>query len=101
PLPPHPSHLSLHDALPISDSGTPITDVAWQEVDGRIRKDAPDFNRLRPLVDLYRRSGLQQPALVQHLDMTAKQQRLQRLGGRVEDRKSTRLNSSHVKISYA
>src|SRR5256885_8760331 len=34
-------------------------------------------------------------------DQSAKSRRTQRQGGLVEDRKSTRLNSSHLVISYA
>src|SRR5699024_12112984 len=85
--------LSLHDALPISaalrdrrirgvvGNGTPIhdffTDTAWQARVPRITRDT-----------LAHLAGVSPGAVFEHLRDRA-------------DRKSTRLNSSHVSISYA
>src|SRR5207302_11064248 len=83
PAPPHTSTLSLHDALPIS-RGAPAGDHPPRhqaaERAGRAhrrRAAAPGGDGLRPGA----------PA--------------RRWARQAEDRKSTRLNSSHVKISYA
>src|SRR5690606_41633065 len=77
--------LSLHDALPILDHHRPVplvvgADVAEVEALGQLE------------VDLDRRHlpGAADGVAALHGDLRA-----------VEDRKSTRLNSSHVKISYA
>src|SRR5256885_10582526 len=66
--------LSLHDALPISQSQEP------QHAHGRVERDLPGADAGVLLVG-----------------------RRQQLGGRrrTADRKSTRLNSSHLVISYA
>src|SRR5690349_23411524 len=72
--------LSLHDALPILLA---LARVVEREVEHRLREaerqrgdgDAADFQRAQELAEPHR--------------------------GIAEDRKSTRLNSSHVEISYA
>src|SRR5207249_10618995 len=99
--PTRPSTLSLHDALPIYQrllERMPHVqgagDVGWRQLDaigrpgvvGARRKIAGGFPALVPA--LLDRRGVE--ALVQHLLA---------LGARQRDRKSTRLNSSHVSIS--
>src|SRR5439155_22427098 len=71
--------LSLHDALPISLSPAPS--------DGPRRRLAADQDRIRP--DHHPRA-----VFPIHGEVPA-------VGGGWGDRKSTRLNSSHVAISYA
>src|SRR5690606_40403567 len=99
PAPTPPSHtLSLHDALPIYDLHTRgirphlrihpsprVAQIPWEVL-------APDPGlRLLDIADL----SLLAPAGVVHTpSRTAR-------AWSTEDRKSTRLNSSHVKISYA
>src|SRR5690606_40160825 len=85
----------LHDALPISDLG-----LSWQELDG-IRQ-LPDYEqwylpyspRAGAVRNIYAPAGSQNRLLASV-----------EVGGLLDshdaDRKSTRLNSSHVKISYA
>src|SRR5690606_42023538 len=71
--------LSLHDALPISDVGQQV-DRHQRRADGR----EDPFVRLRKQVHAL------------SLDEEVRQPEQEQV-----DRKSTRLNSSHVKISYA
>src|SRR5690606_42110476 len=85
PPPTAPYTLSLHDALPISPAGTcqrgpiSILDVITQDLPGRL--DVPV-----PVSGVARESRLKLFLAEPYLPT---------------DRKSTRLNSSHVKISYA
>src|SRR5690606_41529637 len=90
----HPTHaeiytLSLHDALPIYGAGGKI---------GALDILAAKLQKLwggNPV-------GLEDLALVAALDQRLLRQDSRRAGsGNEKDRKSTRLNSSHVKISYA
>src|SRR5690625_7547385 len=74
--------LSLHDALPI-----------W----GRLHPDRPDHRRNLGAADVGHMVGLG-CAADSHADHALL---LSRLNGALGDRKSTRLNSSHVAISYA
>src|SRR5690606_41751923 len=79
---------SLHDALPISDAqeGAPL----------RVRREHADAARARGLRGAGRPSVLgERLARRPHRRLRAPSQPVH------EDRKSTRLNSSHVKISYA
>src|SRR5437870_8580920 len=70
PAPPRPYTLSLHDALPISSSGTPRASRRRpRSRRGRAPRSSPRAGPSRTLT--------------------------------TRDRKSTRLNSSHVAISYA
>src|SRR5690606_41420165 len=83
PTPPHLSTLSLHDALPISP-----------------------LHRMCPLLDkqTIRSSTRHHPDRSPLGDRTQEFLRDEQTvvaGTRCRDRKSTRLNSSHVKISYA
>src|SRR5207302_4914307 len=79
PTPPQPYTLSLHDALPISARG-------------RASRPRPRRGRPAPCAPAGPRAGERRsPA----------QTRCRRARGGALDRKSTRLNSSHVKISYA
>src|SRR5207247_10535529 len=97
--PPARSPLSLHDALPISFSveRTPemIRAVLRAGANGYVSKDAPSSQVVAAL-----------QAAVQGLTAlgTAEAHALSRSGEPIplaEDRKSTRLNSSHEWISYA
>src|SRR5205814_10572859 len=101
PSPPHPSPLSLHDALPICLGG------ALLDVVEHLRERAEVRHRVAQLtvheaagVDVAvvkpRQDGL--AAGVDDAGLLALE--LQHVGART-DRKSTRLNSSHLGISYA
>src|SRR5690606_40962046 len=92
PAPTQTSTLSLHDALPIS-----VADLAG------------DMRRLQHLLDAaaaevgaqhVEQLGHGRPAQVWREEPVRAHQR-QREHQQLQDRKSTRLNSSHVKISYA
>src|SRR5690606_41991226 len=84
--------LSLHDALPIFLHHAPGGSVNVETVD--VRLDRCVLDGLDPLVQLL--AGLVQPLGRALLGLV---RQLRRRGA--GDRKSTRLNSSHVKISYA
>src|SRR5690606_41649898 len=91
------STLSLHDALPISGKRAARADAHRDPLAaGGGRGDRPGdvegFAAQRPLVQepLHPRGGGGQPGVELGDELPADQ-----------DRKSTRLNSSHVKISYA
>src|SRR3712207_6856965 len=60
----------------------------------------PDAPRLAPQREHGRRGGDPQPCHAQHVH-AREQQHGERRSEIVEDRKSTRLNSSHANISYA
>src|SRR5690606_41898415 len=86
--------LSLHDALPISLVDVALDDLPL-ELEGLLRK-------LEQVVELGEQALLvtgEAEAQARAID----RHDAERAGllGRAEDRKSTRLNSSHVKISYA
>src|SRR5207249_12272299 len=87
PPPPQTSTLSLHDALPISARAH--------------RARAVERHHQRPA----HRSGLQLPGPVLQVHIPAHRAHVQprrlAMALELEDRKSTRLNSSHVSISYA
>src|SRR5690606_41591261 len=92
--------LSLHDALPISGAGT-LNDEGLGRIALRVEGDderrAPKIPERRA-----RRDGLDArpdaPVLAEPGDVL---ELPLGLGKARPDRKSTRLNSSHVKISYA
>src|SRR5207253_9977299 len=87
--------LSLHDALPISrKSAGPATVVGIRSA-GR-RKAKPTAKTTRPPRTPRRRGGALPPR-----KLSAGASARFRVGGSPIDRKSTRLNSSHVAISYA
>src|SRR5690606_41444773 len=91
--PPRVPTLSLHDALPISASRhRRVCARDWRD-HGRIRdlQGGAAGTPAVPGVGPYR-AGLRHATGVQHLSRVVSQ---------TSDRKSTRLNSSHVKISYA
>src|SRR5690606_40023205 len=99
PRPPDPYTFSLHDALPIS---------AEREVGGRQRLLAEQVQEVAlVLVAVERAQQPVAPAMVLHPRVvpggdTLGAERQRRVEEVAElDRKSTRLNSSHVKISYA
>src|SRR5690606_41657393 len=79
------SPLSLHDALPIWDDD-PVSRIVAGAARGR-RLTTPSGRDTRPTSDRVRE------AMFTSLEAMS--------GGLARDRKSTRLNSSHVKISYA
>src|SRR5690606_40838988 len=90
--------LSLHDALPI-----------WIIDATKIRAQSEHRINARPVGGRGHHRvfivGVESRRLeiVLHVDMRLRESRWreQRLTGELADRKSTRLNSSHVKISYA
>src|SRR5207302_10431168 len=88
PPPPESCTLSLHDALPISDQGHP----AGQRLPGQPH-GLEDERDARQRVDHRQPVHVRRPA---HRAADHRPFALDEL-----DRKSTRLNSSHVKISYA
>src|SRR5690606_41364919 len=95
------STVSLHAALPISQAGLAgaVGDgghAAVVLVATAVEDDRVDAGGLGALGD----QGADGAGLVRLRRLGAAEVRLHG-GGRREDRKSTRLNSSHVKISYA
>src|SRR5207302_8306218 len=99
PAPHHTSSLPLPDALPIS-SDPPRHLPVLSQIDHRTQQRRQRHNLARPARPEDVANGLEvRPAepLVR-LEMRALGPLVPRVD---EDRKSTRLNSSHVKISYA
>src|SRR5690606_42028894 len=80
--------LSLHDALPIS-----FPDV--NEYRGKLLEGIRDFSRRKENLE---EKWLSFAPLISYHEMDLTDDESYR---RMKDRKSTRLNSSHVKISYA
>src|SRR5439155_26846722 len=97
PPPPHIYTLSLHDALPISprscSHGHPAEGTAARPPRHRRRPPSRSPSRQRRRRAHIERSA-QRPA-------SCSAPRAETVGYSSEDRKSTRLNSSHVAISYA
>src|SRR5690606_41385880 len=83
--------LSLHDALPISSLDPPQVRDRAQRREQRARAHQRDVARERVCIQAVVRAHRLDES---RLDRNEQQHE-------VEDRKSTRLNSSHVKISYA
>src|SRR5690606_42082135 len=96
PPPPDRYSLSLHDALPI---------YSRYELARKLSPYADDPGDIEPLLnDLEREGWLSNERFAQSLlNRRAPRQGASRILNelRQQDRKSTRLNSSHVKISYA
>src|SRR5207249_12055969 len=97
PAPPELFTLSLHDALPISGFGLPCLQ--------RRQSAAPDSIQLLDLPRLHGmagvlggRDGRPAASCYRTADRSG---RGARTAAPIADRKSTRLNSSHVSISYA
>src|SRR5690606_41838053 len=91
PTPPQLYPLSLHDALPISLPGPLIRAKVGDRIVVRFRNSLPEptsihWHGMRLPNDMDGVPGLTQPPIEPGSEL---------------DRKSTRLNSSHVKISYA
>src|SRR5439155_21903810 len=86
--------LSLHDALPISLAPTHCGNCSQKTERIHVHK----HGGLRNLLPVAKRQRAAEK-LRQHGALLRLQQKLEAL--RAEDRKSTRLNSSHVAISYA
>src|SRR5690606_41542962 len=99
PLDFHP--LSLHDALPISDAALRRPPLTADRPVQAPRGGVPAEGRADhgPLADVLQRQQTDDLAVAHHRHGGATGL-LHPLEGAV-DRKSTRLNSSHVKISYA
>src|SRR5207253_11513747 len=93
--------LSLHDALPILAALRPSCRIALRQrsgagpIDGSGRKKQPSL-----LIAVAQRGGVDDHAGPEHLS-GPRIDNLPRLSVASADRKSTRLNSSHVAISYA
>src|SRR5690606_41685869 len=94
PPPPASSTLSLHDALPIFEARHVAPASVRAAVAPEVRGEGGDAEVRQTLAE--RRVQAAVLAEVVHEHRCG-----QRLGGLPADRKSTRLNSSHVKISYA
>src|SRR5690606_40792895 len=94
PATPASSTLSLHDALPISE---PDDDGRGHRVAERITKQHSDEHGRLP--DRQRADAIEHAALHFAVQCVTGVHADHHHG--LEDRKSTRLNSSHVKISYA
>src|SRR5690606_41583224 len=93
--------LSLHDALPIFPGvGMSVMEISHRSktFDEIIQRAEADFRTLGNVPDSYKVLFLQGGASLQ---FSAVPLNLLAEGRSAEDRKSTRLNSSHVKISYA
>src|SRR5207253_4461891 len=91
--------LSLHDALPIYG-------VGWLEEpfpahDYRSYQMARGFGRVPLAAGENHYTRFEFTRVVEDGAITVLQPDLSKTGGPTEDRKSTRLNSSHVAISYA
>src|SRR5439155_19275441 len=99
-LPPHIHPLSLHDALPISAGANGGGPVPRSPVTARSRGGRDAAARHRRSHDRSR-SGSQRTGENRWLWRGGRQPGRERVVGRPKDRKSTRLNSSHVAISYA
>src|SRR5690606_39611747 len=84
--------LSLHDALPILGRGARREGVPPAPHRLRRRPHRQHLQRVRPVLRA-------EPERVQRGQV--RRARVHRVAAPGEDRKSTRLNSSHVKISYA
>src|SRR5690606_41281260 len=91
------SPLSLHDALPISTtvlkvpSKYGLSQTVWTEV--------PVGHKITfPQVELLNDSDIR---TIKEVLLISENNKKQHSNGALLDRKSTRLNSSHVKISYA
>src|SRR5690606_41914823 len=65
------------------------------------RSTHADPTATRTLLGLYHRARFAPHAVIGASDVAAARRSLERIAASWEDRKSTRLNSSHVKISYA
>src|SRR5690606_41943094 len=99
--PPEISSLSLHDALPILRAGAPVP----RRQPSRDRHTPPraPHQDWHPIA-----RGAAVPPAAAAFTMRTKRRRIEQIfkyplqqNGAGLDRKSTRLNSSHVKISYA
>src|SRR5690606_42099045 len=101
PAPPHAHTLSLHDALPICRALDAAKGVARRlarpfiSVPTIASTDAPASRGLVVYDDAHR------PAVVEQLARNPEVVIVDTAVIAAADRKSTRLNSSHVKISYA
>src|SRR5690606_41471014 len=97
PAPPHLSTVSLHDALPISVDTVPPTIIARNLINGKnVSTQAKiDFTIRDNLSGIQSFDGYIDGKWVL-MEYDSKNRHLWH-----RDRKSTRLNSSHVKISYA
>src|SRR5690606_40313726 len=92
--------LSLHDALPISSRTVPFVAKATGVPLAKLAAAAMVGRRLPP--DLPDRPTLQRFAVKESVFPFRRLSGVDPiLGPEMKDRKSTRLNSSHVKISYA
>src|SRR5690606_41960395 len=91
--------LSLHDALPIFETCMDLVPLA--EGEGGSLSSGYQW-RLRPRPDSDGRYGrIQAIDVATGETLWTERQRAPQSTGVLADRKSTRLNSSHVKISYA
>src|SRR5690606_40788949 len=97
PPPPHLYPLSLHDALPISHAA----DVAKGHPAARRRDDAISKARFEFRWEDQFHLSLDPETAQKYHDETLPQKHAKSAHFCSIDRKSTRLNSSHVKISYA
>src|SRR5207253_6765358 len=98
--PPHTYTLSLHDALPISPRAARVSEL---RPSGRVHGQELSRRHLPPSVAVPGEASRPQ-SLVKSAGVGGCADRTLRLRGRSgapSDRKSTRLNSSHVAISYA
>src|SRR5690606_41312905 len=95
------SALALHDALPISHGEVLQLALPALVADGAVERVVDEQELHHPLLRLDRRVRVHEDLHALGGGRGARRQRLGRLLDLHEDRKSTRLNSSHVKISYA
>src|SRR5690606_41833608 len=93
--------LSLHDALPILSRHPQVVDFIEQEVTKLMSKVPPEA-RVKKFAILHKQFNANDGELTRTLKVRRKfiEDKYRSLIDGI-DRKSTRLNSSHVKISYA
>src|SRR5690606_41464046 len=96
PFPPVSSPLTLHDALPISQDGLPEFE-AEETLHGQAIEGLAD--EVTSVSLLHGGSFVQDAPIIDRGE--GRRHSLSTEVGTFPDRKSTRLNSSHVKISYA
>src|SRR5699024_12072049 len=94
------SSLSLHDALPIlARDLVPLPPVSIDDEASRLVEVSLAGTDLPTVLTAAQKAGVSAEAILAGAVETIEGQQIGRL--RFTDRKSTRLNSSHVSISYA
>src|SRR5699024_11601159 len=90
--------LSLHDALPLSIVEDPVTISLMTR---RANTSAEDWNQVSSVQETQEITNIEIDWGLVGEEAVAERRNLTLTSGEYPDRKSTRLNSSHVSISYA